>query len=101
MCHKRTYAPQRRTSSFNHLVGAQQESFRYFKAERSSGGEIDGEIEFGRLLDRYIAGLRPAQNLVDEVGGALEQSRKVRSVGHEPPGLDKLAGIEDCRQSRV
>jgi hypothetical protein len=56
------------------------------EAKRLGYCEIDDEIEFGRRLDWDIAGHRPAQNLVDQLGGTPEQSRKVRSVGHESPG---------------
>ena len=48
--------------SLDHLVGAQQERFGNREAERLGGGQIDDEIEFGRLLDRNVARLRPAQN---------------------------------------
>ena len=34
--------------------------------------EINDEIEFGRLLDRDVARLCPAHNLVDIVGRASE-----------------------------
>ena len=53
----------------------------------------------GRLLD--IAGLRPAQNLVDQLGGGLEQSRDVWSVGNQTSGIDKTAFLEDGRQPRA
>jgi hypothetical protein len=55
---------------FDHLVGAQQKRFRDCQPKRLRGLEIDDEIEFGRLLDWNIAWLRPAQNLVNQVGGA-------------------------------
>ena len=42
--------------------------------------EIDDEIEFGWLLNRYIGRLRPAQNPVDQLGGAPNQVRKTCSV---------------------
>ena len=62
--------------------------------------KIDGEVEFGRLLDRDIAGLSATQNLVDDFGGAPEHIREVWSVGHQNTGLDKLAGADDRRQAR-
>ena len=65
-----------KTSLFDHLVGAQQERFGDSQAERLGGGEVDDEIEFSRLLDREVARLRPAQDLVDHVGGAPKQSGK-------------------------
>jgi hypothetical protein len=57
---------------FDDLVGAQQESFRDLQAQRFGGGQVDDEIELGRLLDRNVRGLRPTQNLVDEIGAAME-----------------------------
>ena len=53
---------------------------RNSKPERLGGLEIDDEIEFGRLLDRDVGGLRPAQNLIDQLGGAPKQIRKACSV---------------------
>src|SRR5258708_22847429 len=46
-------------------VGAGQECWRDFKAERLGGLEIDHELEPSRLLDRDFARLRAAQNLVN------------------------------------
>jgi hypothetical protein len=43
------------------LVGAQQERFRDRQTDRFCRGQIDDKIELGRLLDRQIARLRPAQ----------------------------------------
>ena len=59
-------------SSLDHLVGAQQERLWDFEAEGFCSGQIDDEIEFGRLLDWDVARLRPAQNLVSNVAGAAE-----------------------------
>ena len=38
----------------------------------------EGEVEFGRLLDRQVAGICPAQYFVDVLGGASKSSRMVR-----------------------
>ena len=40
---------------------------------------VENKLELGWLLDRDIAGLRPAQDLVNQLNGAPKQSRKVRS----------------------
>ena len=65
---------QKQTSAdlFDHLVGQHEEVVWHFDPERPRGGEIDDEIEFGRLLDWEIAGLGPAQNLVHILSGAPE-----------------------------
>src|SRR5256885_15940039 len=68
--------------SLDHLVGAQQERLRDRQAERLRGGQADDEIEFRRLLDREVTGLRSAQNLVDIVGGTPEHVRPIWSIGH-------------------
>ena len=73
---------------------------RNVEAERLGGREIDDEIEFGRLLDRDVGGLRAAQNLVDIVGGAPEQVREVRSIGHQTSRFDVLPKAVHRRQSR-
>jgi hypothetical protein len=67
LCQKQTSA-----DLFDHLVGQHEEVVWHFDPERPRGGEIDDEIKFGRLLDWEIAGLGPAQNLVDILGGAAE-----------------------------
>jgi hypothetical protein len=38
------------------------------KAECLGRSKIEDELELGRLLDREVGRLRPAQNLVDKVG---------------------------------
>jgi len=70
---------------------------RFGGAKRLCGLEIDDQLELGRLLDRKIAGLRPAQNFVDIFGRALEQRRNARSVGHEAASLEITAVGEDRR----
>ena len=39
--------------------------------------EVDDEPERRRLLDRDIGGFGSAQDLVEQLGGALERSRNV------------------------
>src|SRR5262245_15585384 len=89
---KRTHAVQQRMSAlgqkrtsatlFDHLVGIRKEGGWYVETECFGGGQVNGQIEFGRLLDRNIARFRPAQNLIDILGGVPELSNVVWSVGH-------------------
>ena len=71
------------------------------EAERLGGRQIDDEIELGRLLDRDVGRLRPAQNLVDIVGGAPEQVREIWSIGHQTSRFDVLPEAVHRRQSRA
>jgi hypothetical protein len=56
---------QKRTfhCSLEHQVGAVKQRWWYRQAECFSRREIDGKLEFSRLLDWYVAGLGPAQDL--------------------------------------
>src|SRR5262249_39161051 len=60
-------------SSFDHLVGAGEQDRGNFEAKRFRGLEIDDELELDRLFDWKVGRLRPAQNLVDVVGGTPGQ----------------------------
>jgi hypothetical protein len=77
---------QQHSCSLNHLVGAQQERLRDRQPERLRRFKIDDEIVLGRLLDRDVAWLRPAQNFVDQLGGAPEQIRASLPVPPVLPG---------------
>src|SRR5260370_40442320 len=65
---------QRKSESFDHLVGARQQGGRYRQSERLGGLHIDDELETSRLLDRQVCGLSAFEDLVD-VHGSL--SKKV------------------------
>ena len=45
----------KKTSLFDHLVGASEERRRHGEAERLGGPEIYHQLEFGRLFDWKIA----------------------------------------------
>ena len=74
---------------------------RNSKPERLGGLEIDDEIEFGRLLDRDVGGLRPAQNLIDQLGGAPKRSGKLAPYDSRPPATTSsrklcMSGLVGC-----
>src|SRR5215470_5610084 len=98
---RRRAASRTRAASFDHLVGAGEESRGQVDAERLGGSEVDDEIEFGRLLDRDVPWLRPVHYLVHKIGGAAEQVREVWSIGHQTPCFDMLPKTVHRRQARA
>src|SRR6266478_8079748 len=86
--------------SFDHLVGTSEQRGRQVKAECLCGLEVDDQLEFGRLFDWDVAGIRAAQNLVDIVGGALEQVREARSIGHQASPFDLFPVAVNGRHAR-
>lgn len=65
-----THALQQTMSLVEHLVGAREQQRRDGETQRLRCYQIYDELELGRLFDRKISGLRPAQNFVDVVGSA-------------------------------
>jgi len=59
---------------FDNLVGQQLHRIGDGETARLGRLHSDDELEFGRLLDREVDQLCPAQNLVDMVGGPPEQT---------------------------
>jgi hypothetical protein len=68
---------------FDHEVGAREDNFRYRQPKRLRRLEIDGKIELGWLLERYVSRLRSAQNLVDQFNSSARQNENIRSVGDQ------------------
>src|SRR5262252_11024740 len=63
-----------RSLLFDHLVGAREHRPGNGKTERLGALQVDDKLEFGRLLDRNVGRLRPAQNLT-----ANSAARRYRS----------------------
>src|SRR5262249_56980013 len=83
------------------LGGAGAKRRLYVEAERLRGGQVDDQIELGRLLDWDVGGLGPAQNLIDIVASAPEEVCEVGSIGHQTSRFDELPLIIGRRQSRA
>src|SRR5262245_28938639 len=89
------------TPSLDHLVGAGEQRWRHFETERLRGNQIHNKLELRRLLDWYIAGLGPAQYLVDVICRAPKTFGVTWSIGHEAPASDKIASAEDRWKPRT
>src|ERR1700730_13201467 len=84
---------------FDHLVGEDVELRRDHYPESVGGLTIDHQVEFGRLLDRQVAGLCTLENLVDERRGATEKIEEVLAIAHQPTSLHVIALWEHGRQT--
>src|SRR5262249_59894939 len=65
------------------------------------GRKVYDEIEVGRLLDRQVGSLPPAQNLVDIVGRASIEVGLVWSKGNQPSRLDEFPKAVHRRHLRA
>src|SRR6516165_10563427 len=81
----------------DYLVGAQQNRWRYRKAERLGGLAVHDHLEFCRQLYREIARLLAAQNAIDIGGGATKDVYRVDSVGEQAAFSGKVRFIIDRR----
>src|SRR6516225_7040723 len=99
-CQKRTPAPQRKISLFDHLVGAGDDRSRYGYAQQLRGCEIDDKFKLRRLLDRQFTRFRAAKNLVRVLGRAPEHVQKTWTIRYQASGFDVLSDIEKRWQSR-
>ena len=57
---------------FDHLIGSRKQRRGGLETERLGRNQVNYEIEFGRLLDRDVAWLRPPQDFVDIASGTTE-----------------------------
>src|SRR5260370_20356684 len=65
------------SSSFDHLVGAQQDRGGERDADRFGGLQVEDKLELRRLLDRQLGCFCPAREPVHVVGGASAHSCKL------------------------
>src|SRR5262245_13167354 len=88
------------TPSFNDLVGAGEQRMRNGKAKRLCSREVNYKLDFGWLLDREIARLRPTKNFMNIVCGAPEPLDVAGAVRKERTSFDKIARAESCWEPR-
>src|SRR6185295_19374076 len=82
--------------SFNDLIRSLQERRWDREAEGLGGLEVDGELEFRRLLDRKISRLGASQNLVYIDRTTSRHLGDIHSIGHEATLLNKQVEFIDC-----
>ena len=88
-----------RGSFIDHLVGGGDYRRRYVKAERLRHLEIDDKFEFGRLLDRQVAGPFAFEDTID-IGCCLPvRLEHLNPVGHQAATCDEVAERIDRGQA--
>src|SRR5215469_12583447 len=84
--------------SFDHLVGAQQDRCRQVDSDCFGSLEVDGHLEFRRLIDRQIPGLCTFKNFGHVISGPAIHQYEIDAVRHQPAGADVMLLNEHCRQ---
>src|SRR5262245_43177476 len=70
----------RRSSLFDHLVGAGEQRRRHSDRKGRGSNHVDGEVKLRRLLDWQVSGLGTAQDLVDIFGGTPVRIREIWAI---------------------
>src|SRR3989442_16012547 len=88
-------------SSFNHLIGPEQQRLGNRDADRLRCLEVDHEGKLCRLLDGEVSRLRTFQDSIHVVRRAPVDGGKACPVGEEPSGLNKVLVQRDHRQQVI
>src|SRR5262245_36713664 len=80
-----------RFTSLDHLVGEQLDRVGYLDAERPGRLQVDDELEFGRLHDWQVSGLRAIEDAAGIVADLTKPVQNIGSIAHQPTDFDNLA----------
>src|SRR5215469_12117067 len=92
---------RRKTSLFDHLVGAGKQRLRHSEPECLRGFEVDGEFNFRGLLHRQVGWLLAVEDSTSIHADEAIGVGKVRSVAHQPTGRDKRSQGMDRRHTKA
>src|SRR6516164_9657148 len=80
-------------TSFDHLVGAQQERFRDREAERFGGLQINDQFIIGGILHRQLGWLRTSEDAINVDGCLAVLLSGVVSIGCQSALSNEIAEI--------
>src|SRR4030095_603751 len=81
---KRTLALQQTSILFDHLAGAERQSWRDVQSDHIGGLEGDYQLVFGRCLTREFARLLAPQNAIGIGCSPSPLIDLIRPIGHQP-----------------
>ena len=86
-------------TSFDDLVGAGEDRWRYRQTERLCGVEVDDQLDPRGLNDRQLCGLLNRENAARVDAGLTERVSNITPVAHQSACRGKLVILIDGRES--